>query len=134
MVCMKDLFPPGKGGYQHQQRALRQVEVGDQPVYDLESIAGINVNSRLPGVRLEDAVFPCYALQSAAGGGPHGDHPPAGSPAVVDLTGAFLRYGDVFCVHRVVLDVLLLHRSEGSQSHVEQHGHNGRTLGAQPVQ
>ena len=37
-----DVFLPGQGGHQHKQGGLRQVEIGDQSVNDLELVARID--------------------------------------------------------------------------------------------
>ena len=42
LIGVHDVFLPGQGGHQHKQGGLRQVEIGDQSVNDLELVARID--------------------------------------------------------------------------------------------
>ena len=101
------------------------MEIGDEAVQGLELVAWIDENVGPSGALLQGAVLCRPALNGTAGGGAHADHPAAlGFGAVDDLGGLG---GDhaVLGVHLVVQDVLLLHRAEGAQAHME--GHIGQT-------
>ena len=46
IVRMEDVFPARQSGYQHDQGALRQMEIGDQSVHAFELAAGIQEDIR----------------------------------------------------------------------------------------
>ena len=85
------MLPPGQGRHQHDQRALRQVEIGDQRVNALEGIAGINEDVGPAGSGGQAAILPGKALQGTAGSGAHGDDPAAVFLGLADDAGGLLR-------------------------------------------
>ena len=113
------MLPPGQRRNKHDQRGLRQVEVGDERVRYLEAIARIDENIRPPGAGRHGAVLRRMGFQRAAAGGANADHTPAVFPCLVDELRRLLRYHAVFAVHGVVGDLLLLHRAEGAQTHMK---------------
>ena len=117
----EDVLPPGKGGHQHNEGALRQVEVGHQAVHHLEFVAGVDIDVRPAGPGLHMAVVRGPGLQCPAGGGAHADAPAPTGPGLVDEVRRLLWDGAVLAVHGVVLDGVLLHRAEGAEAHMEGH-------------
>ena len=115
------MLPPGQGRHQHDQRALRQVKVGDQRIHTLEGIAGVDKDVGPAGSSGQTAVLPGKALQRAAGGGAHGDDPAALFLGLADDAGGLLRDDAKLRMHLMVLDLLRLHRAEGAQAHMQRH-------------
>ena len=82
-VSVHDQFLAAQRAYQHQQSGLRQMKVGQQRVYDAESVAGIDEICPLRRARLLldlavrfGALLQLARLQCADGGCAHGDHAP----------------------------------------------------------
>ena len=44
LISVQHMIPSRQGRYQHHQRRLRQMEVGDQSVQDLKTVTRINEN------------------------------------------------------------------------------------------
>ena len=57
LVGVQGVFPAAEGGNQHDQRAFRQMEIGDQRVDALEPVTGIDENVGGAGAGLHEAVF-----------------------------------------------------------------------------
>ena len=68
VVGVQDMLAPGQSRDKHNQRALRQVEIGDKRVDALEAVAGIDENAGPAGRGLQRPVLGCEALERAAGG------------------------------------------------------------------
>ena len=58
LVGVQHMLATRKRGHQHDQSALRQMEIGDQAVHGLEGVARIDENVRPSGLGLESAVVP----------------------------------------------------------------------------
>ena len=125
---MQHVLPSGKGGNQHHQGRLRQVEIGDQAVHGLEAIAGINEDLRPFGLFLKAAVLVHQALQGPAGGGANADDPAPLCLGSVQNFGSFSGNHTQFAVHMMLQDILRLHRAEGTQAHVQRHKGGLNTL------
>ena len=52
------------GGYQHDQCAFRQVEIGDKPVHGLKGIAGIDENRRFSPLLIIGSSLPLFIIQT----------------------------------------------------------------------
>ena len=62
-----------KRRHQHEQRAFRQVKIGDQAVNGFESISGIDENSRIPADGVNNALLVGCAFQGSTGCRTHRD-------------------------------------------------------------
>ena len=113
------MLPSCQRRYQHDERGLRQVEIGDQRVHDLKAIAGIDEDIRPAGAGPHGAILRRLRLHGAAACGTHADDPAAVFLRLVDKVCRLLRDDTVFAVHGVVGDLLLLHRAESTKSHME---------------
>ena len=89
-VCRHGMLISGKSADQHDQRAFRQMKVGDQPVENLEPITGINENAGPSLSRLHPAVRQPDAFQCPAAGRSHRDNPSAPLPCPVEQIRRFL--------------------------------------------
>lgn len=89
-VCLQHLFSVIKRGDQHEKRAFGEVEVGDERVYCLEFVAGIDENARLAAHGMDHTILVRHALDGAARGGAHADEPSARRASGIDDIGAFL--------------------------------------------
>ena len=87
---MKNLLPASQGGDEHNQRAFREMEVGNQRVNAAEAIAGINENVCPARSGTKRPVLIGEAFQCTAGGGTYCNDPPAISMAAVYFLGGFL--------------------------------------------
>ena len=114
------------------------MEVGYQPVYHLEFVAGVDedtgvlgeyrgVGSGQRGIALVGSrrreqlrLYSRGGFQRAAGGSPDGYHAPAVSLAAAYLLRGYLRDGVVLDMHFVVEDVLLLDRAERPEPDVQR--------------
>ena len=127
------MLPARQGGDQHDEGALRQVKVGDKAVHDLEAVAGVDEDVGPARLGLHMPVLRRPALDGPAGGGAHADDPAPGGLGAVDEVRCLLGDDAVLAVHIVVQDVLLLHRPEGAQAHMEGHIADGDAHGLHPV-
>ena len=118
---MQHVFASGKGGDQHNQRALGQMEICDQRVHRLEAVAGIDEDIRPAGALGEAAVLGCKGFDRAAGGGSDADDPSALPPGAVEQIGGLLREHAELRMHLMVRDLLGLDRAEGAEADVEGH-------------
>ena len=57
-IGVQHMLATRKCGYQHDEGALRQMEIGDQTVHGLEGIARVNENIRPFGFGLEGVTDP----------------------------------------------------------------------------
>src|SRR5207249_1177716 len=67
-------LPAREGADQHQQRALREMEVRDHRIDNLEPVAGKDQEAR-PTLTGSHTLACCRALQRAHGRGTYGHHP-----------------------------------------------------------
>ena len=123
-VGVQHLLASGEGGNQHDQRGLRQVEVGDQGVHGLEAVAGVDEDVGPAGLFGKVTVPVGKAFDGPAGGGPHTDDPAPLGPGLVQQGGGLGGEHAELRMHVVVGDLLDLYGAEGPQTHVE--GHPGR--------
>ena len=79
VVGVQDLFPAGERGDQHDERTLRQVEIRDERIHGLESVAGIDENIRPGGGLMEEPVLIRKRFQRPAGCRANADDPAAGA-------------------------------------------------------
>ncbi|MPL73139.1 hypothetical protein SDC9_18932 [bioreactor metagenome] len=116
-----DAILPHQRRNQHQERRLRQVEIGHQRIGHPEAIARVDENLGGAAERAHRAVLGRRAFDQPQRGGADRDDPPARGAGGVDLLGR--RRGDLapFRVHLVGLDVLDLHRQEGARAHMQRH-------------
>ena len=119
------MFPACQGGHQHDKRTLRQMEVGDQGIHDLEAVAWINEDIGPSGFGLHMAILFRPALQGTAGSGAHADYAPTGSFGAIDEVCRFLRNHTVLAVHIMVRDLFLLHGTEGAKAYMQGDKTNG---------
>ena len=84
------MLPSGESGNQHDKGALRQMEIGNEPVHGLELVPRIDENIRPFGARPEGTVRLHQRFQGTAGGGAHANDPPALFPGLVQQSGSFL--------------------------------------------
>ena len=94
------------------------MEVGNQSLRRLEAIAGIDENS---GVAVNGMYFPFFIRRRfyrPAGSSSDADETP---PAAVYPLGGVGAYADVFRVHYMLVKPLAFYRTEGAESHVQQH-------------
>ena len=128
------MLTPRERAHQHDERRLRQVEIRDKRIHHLEAVARIDVNIRPAAGRGHGTVLPRPALDGAAGGRADADHTPAVCLRAVDQIRRLLRNGAVFAVHIVLLDLVLLDRSERAEPDVQRHIADADALGSDPLQ
>ena len=119
-VSRQGLLPARQGAYQHDERRLRQVEIRDQAVQDLEPVPRIDKDTGPVALRVDDALVIRRGLDGPAAGGADADDPAARSLHRVDPIRRVLGDDIELRVHVVLQDVLLLHRAESSETHVER--------------
>lgn len=108
-------------GDQHQQGRLRQVEVGQQRVDDLERSTGIQEQVRHAASGAHTASAVGAGLECTAAGGADRDHATATCLGRSDLVGRRLRQFVDLLMHAVLLDVLDSHRRERAFTDVQGH-------------
>ncbi len=128
------LFFVVKSGDEHEQRALGQMEVGDQGVHGFEAVAGVDEDPRVTAQGRDVSVLVGHALDRAAGGRAHADDPSAGDFTFVDDARALGGNREKLGVHDVVGDLFLLDGTEGSKPHMEHHGRDPNALFADAVE
>ena len=133
-VGVQDVLAPGKGADQHDQGALRQVEVGHQGVHALEPVSRVDEDVRPAALRVHCAVGVGEALQSAAGRRADADHAAACGLGLVDNAGRLLGDYAELGVHVVVLYLVLLDGAEGAQADVQRDEALAHALGGDAVQ
>lgn len=133
-VGAQRVFAAHQGRDEHQQRALRQVEVGDQRIHRLDGHAGGDEDLRKAAARVHDAVLCGHGFQRAHARGAHAHDPAPAGARGVDRLRLLGRHLIVLAVHVVVGDIFLLDRAECAQPHVQQHGHDVDALGADALQ
>ena len=123
----------GKGADQHDQGALRQVEVGNQAIQHLELVARIDKDVGVARLLVQrQTLTGSQCFQRAAAGGTHSNHPSALLFGLIDEVGGALRQIIMLRVHLVVGDFVLLDRTEGSQTDMEGHSGDVDPLGPPP--
>ena len=120
----------GERGNQHEQRALRQVEVGQQRIDAADAVAGQDEDRGFPGEGLQFAVAH-GRFERAHDGGADGDDAAAARPGLADLFDQ--RGADVqpLAVHAVFGQFIHPHRLEGAGAHVQRDVAERDALGAQ---
>ena len=96
------------------------MEIGHKRVNGLEAVARIDENVRPAAFRLQYAVFAGKALERPAGGCSDRDHSPAVCVRAVYDVRRLLTHHTEFRVHRVILDIVLLDRTECAESDVQR--------------
>ena len=96
------------------------MEIGDQGVHGLETVAGIDENIRPGGLFGKNTVPVGQRFQCAAGGCPDADDAAALLPGLVEKPGRFRREHTEFAVHMMLRHVLHLDRAESSQAHMQR--------------
>lgn len=84
-VCVQHLFPSGERGYQHDQRRLGQMKIGDQAVKNFEAVSRIDEDICPSASGFEDAVFAGRRFERPAAGGSDTDHAATGRFRAVDF-------------------------------------------------
>lgn len=78
------MLSSGEGRHQHNERALRQMEIGYQGVRHFKTVAGVDINIGPAALGLHAAVLSGPGLQRPARGGAHANAPPSGGLGPVD--------------------------------------------------
>ena len=131
---MQNVFAPRQCGNQHDECALRQVEIRHERVDAAELIAGVNKNIRPAGSGAHGAVRLRKALQRPARSGADRDDAAANGLRFVDDLRRLLRHHAKFRVHGVILNVFLLDRAEGPQTNMQRHVANAHAFGGNSLQ
>ena len=76
-VDFQSSFTTQQSGNQHQQRALRQMEVGDQSVHAQKYISRTDEDVGFTRAGRKNTIGTGAGFQYAAGGGADAKHPPA---------------------------------------------------------
>ena len=108
MIGVQCVLTARQGGYQHDQGGLGEVKICDQRVQHFEAIPRIDKNIRPSRALGHGAVLRRKALDGAAGGGAHTDHPASISFGFIDNVRGLLRYHAELGVHLVVTNILRL--------------------------
>ena len=120
LVRGEDVLAAGEGRNQHDESALRQVEIRHQGVHAFESVTRVDEDVGPAGLGVHGAVLVGKALHSAAGGGADADNAAAGLLRLGDYPRRLLRHDAELGVHLVLLDVLGLDRAEGAEADVQR--------------
>ena len=131
---MQRVLAAHQRGDEHQQRALGQVEIGDQRVHRLDRNPGRDEDLRKAAARMDDTILRRHGLQRPHAGGAHADHAAAACTGGVDPLRLLGRDLVILAVHVMVGDVLLLDGAERAQAHMQQHRHDLHALGAHALQ
>ena len=110
----------GERADQHQQRAFRQVEIGDHRIDAADAVAGEDEDLRLAGERLQFAV-PHGGLQRAHDRGAHRYHAAAAGARCAHLLDQCRTDVEPFAVHAVFVDVVHAHRLERTGTDMQRH-------------
>ena len=110
-----------KGAYKHQKRRFRQVEVCDERVNGLETVARRDENVRPTAFRVHDARVVRHAFERTAGGGADGYDPPARGVRRIDGGSGGLAYLEIFRMHVVLFHGLCGYGAEGAEPNMQQH-------------
>lgn len=113
------MFFSGQGGDQHDKGGLREVEVGNQAVYDLEPVTGIDENIGPAASRLSDAVLCGGGLQRTEARSSDGNDLPAFFLCLIDESGLILLHHIELRVHMVLGHILHLYGAESSKTHMK---------------
>ena len=106
---------------QHDERGLRQVEIRHECIHHLEAVARVDVDARPACGRLHVSVLLRPALERAARRCTDADHASAARLRLVDKRRRLRRDNAVFAVHIVLLDVVLLDRTERTEADMQRH-------------
>ena len=117
-----------KGGHEHQKRAFGKVEIGNECVYRLEFVAGVNKDPGVTFHRGDGSVLLCYTFYGAARGCAYTDQPSARTLALIDQARAFRRNGEKLGVHHVIGDIFFLDGTKRAKPDVKHHRSNGNSL------
>ena len=128
LVYIEHLFSLVECRDEHEKRRLREVEIGYQRVGRLETVAGIYEDSGISADGMNDSVIVRNALECTARGSSDADCASACSAAAVDDICALFADGNIFGVHDVLADILLLDGAEGSETDMEHDGHDRNSL------
>ena len=117
-VGRHDLIIAGKGGHQHQQGGLRQVEIGDHGVHTAETVSRPDKQPGIPtpGPQL---TLRGGGLQTADRGGAHRNHTPAPLSCRLHLLAGLFTQFTQFTVHLVIIKIVHPDRLKGSRAHMQ---------------
>ena len=119
---------------QHDERGLRQVEIRHECIHHLEAVARVDVDARPACGRLHVSVLLRPALERAARRCTDADHASAARLRLVDKRRRLRRDNAVFAVHIVLLDVVLLDRTERTEADMQRHIADVHALGLDLLQ
>ena len=109
------------------------MEVRDKAIDAVELHARVQKNGGVAAAGADLAVLCGNGFQCTAAGGTHGDHTmPCGFGVADHLSGLFID-AVPFAVHFVIRDLILLHRAEGAQTHMQGHFSNVHALGTDGI-
>ena len=123
------LFVAVQRGHQHNEGALRQGEVGDEAVDTVELDTRVQEDGGVAAAGFDLAILGGNGFQGAAAGGSNRNDAVPGGLGFPDALSSLLADGIPLTVHFVVCDLVLLHRAESTQSHVQGTLGNADTLG-----
>src|SRR5690554_615918 len=127
VIGTENSFPVCEGADQHEQGGFGQMEIGNQGIYHLKPISGVDKDISPTGTSVHLTPFIGQGFQHPYGSCAHGNHPAARPPAVVDHGDALRAQFKELLVHHVLLNLRRLHRPEGPQPHMEREGHHRHT-------
>ena len=125
---MQNFLSPGERTDQHDQCGLGEMEVGNQAVQNAEAITGVDEDFGVAALRAQCSVLIRRGFEGAAARRADTYNATARRLCAVHSLCGFLAHHIELLVHMVLQNVLLLHRAEGAESHVEGHTHNDNAL------
>ena len=110
-----------ESGNQHNQRAFRQMKIGNQPIYTPERKTWIDENIRPPAACANFSIMiACNAFQCAAAGRSHCDHAPTLLFGILDQLRSFFRHPIMLGMHVMIFNILRLNRPEGADANMQR--------------
>lgn len=128
-----DFIHPHEGGDQHHQGRFGEMEVGHQPIGNLEPKSRCDEDIGRPFPRLHLALATC-AFNQAQRGCAHWDDPAACGTGVIYLGCGLQCDLPPFCMHLVIRDVVDLNWQERSSPDMQGHMRAGHPTVAQSAQ
>src|SRR6185369_13776820 len=96
------------------------MEIGDQSVYNLETIAGVDINISFSGTGNNSTGLLRRIFQSSGGCRSNRDYPSSRSFCPVDRFGGFMGNNKALRMNLVVLDMRGAYRLKGAQSRMQR--------------
>ena len=112
LISRHDLFFGRKRAHKHDQRRLRQMEIGDQTVDRFELITRENENIGIFMTLAELAILAHDRFQCPAAGRTDRDNPPAFRFCLIQPVRRGLIHHEEFRMHVMIGDILSIHRPE----------------------